>query len=259
MTITGTRHPLSPRAIENEQTRRPVVCSESNMFWPFARVLVALIVAGSLAHVESAAADSSGQSEQVRRVISDRSTPLPALIQEGDDVLAIQFTPALSRERGELHLRKTLSEELDDLSQRADTIAFVSVKSSRSFLTRNNTDVDTYVSIAVHQIVRNSAPAYVQVGREFAFLQGGGEIRIGKTRVRIDGYVPFRNGERYLMWFVKTSENDPLVAIDWMSVDTRGRLVNSAQPTWRDRQPGLTHLFGLPVTLIIDELKHRQQ
>ena len=218
-------------------------------------MLVVAFVCGLSIH---AIATSQPEAAQPRRVATDFSVPLPSLIRPEDRLVIFEWAGIVVPEVGELHRRKPLSEELDDLSRRAPMIALVSIKSSQSFLTRRNTDINTSVSVVVQQLVKASEPL-LKPEKTFDILQGGGEITIGQAKVRIEGYIPFTNGGRYLMWFVKASDKSPIVAIDWMSVDSAGKLTNSTPPNWRDRDMGMTHLFGLPVDWVISELRSRKE
>jgi hypothetical protein len=205
-----------------------------------------------------ATAVPGAQSDLGRHVISDGKVPIPSLLRADDNLVVIEFAAFLRPEAGELHLRKTLSKELDDLSINAPLIALVSVTGSRSFLTRGDTDINTLVSVKVDQMIKTSELPFHKLGTTFSFLEGGGELNIGHAKVRIKGYAPFPTGGRYVMWFVRSSDTQPIVAIDWMSV-AKGRLVGSNPPTWRDVDMGKTRLFGLPVDWFISELRSRQK
>jgi hypothetical protein len=103
----------------------------------------------------------------------------------------------------------TPEDELTFRTRYADVIAIAELISSQSVLTDNESWIETNVTLVARQIVKETQPSLLKPDGTITFRVSGGEMQIGKARVRADNHYVFKRGERHLVFIRNVSDGRP--------------------------------------------------
>lgn len=212
---------------------------------------------GSIGTGLTASLDLTDQSRS-RQIALSRGTRIPSIIAPDDEFVILERDLSQSVVTVAPHITAR-EEDLDERARTADIIAVAEVSGSESLLVNNDTWIETDVSIVVRQLVKDTEPTALQSGASITFRHTGGELSIGRVRVRADHFFLFKTGERYLI-FVRSIRREKIVRVGLIGfpfrITNEGRLAPipmSAGTPIAAPSP----LYGSDLATVIAELKAR--
>jgi hypothetical protein len=180
-----------------------------------------------------------GEQEIGRHIfVAPGERPIPSIIRPDDELVIIEIGgPLVLIERN--NNTPTLDDELTFRTQYADVVAIAELVSSHSVLSDNESWIETDVTLVARQIVKETQPSLLKPDGTITFRISGGEMQIGKARVRADNHYVFKRGERHLVFLRKVSDGRPA---------SIGLLGVPYQITKDDRLAPMTMSNGKPMT-----------
>jgi hypothetical protein len=137
------------------------------------------------------AVPSSRQNEQLRsrHVALPRGTRIPSILFPDDDLVIVERD-----RRGD-----------------ADLIVVAELVRSESMLVDDETWIETNAALVARQVIKDTEPTSLQRDASITLRHSGGEMPIGRARVRADYFYRFTTGERYLVFLIKVSRDRHVV------------------------------------------------
>jgi len=145
-----------------------------------------------------------------RHIALRRGTRIPSIILPDDEFVIVER----DRTGSFITLAPLVTVRDEDLDQRAgdaDVIAVGEVINSESLLVDDDTWIETNVTIVARQLIKDTKPSALQPDKSLTFNHYGGDLHIGRARVRADHYHLFKIGERYLLFLRRTGRDRNVV------------------------------------------------
>jgi hypothetical protein len=151
----------------------------------------------------------------------------------------------------------TRDEDLSQRARNADVIAVAELVRSDSMLATDETWIYTNITLAARQVIKDTKPSSFQPDASITFGHSGGEIPIGRARVRADYFYLFRTGERYLVFIKNMREHNGLIGFPFR-VSNDGRLAPMMLSTGKP-MAAPSPLYEMDVKTVTGELIMRMR
>lgn len=173
-----------------------------------------LIILGAVALVGELSAETSSnrvhasQEQPPRRIRWEEHLTITEQLRPDDEVVVVEMPDGDDVVKDGIPTPK--SELSYEVQNPFANIAIVELKSAAGVLALNDTWVQTKLDVIVREVLLAApilpATEKVAVGRSLDLRLGGGEIQIGKVKVRAGTVASFLVGRRYLVFLGRRNE-----------------------------------------------------